>query len=245
MPPPAIRWASATRPKPGNRAAENEDASAGDGTRFAVCDGATEGWQSGEWASHLTQLFVRRPPTPADFADWLAAVRNHWKPPAPQEAVPWYAEAKRAEGSFATLLGVEFRASKKTPGEWAWKAAAVGDSCLLRFRGGRLLESFPLSSAAAFTNRPPLVPSSPERTCPEPEWLAGCAEPGDVFVLATDAVAASLLAGTDPAWVTWRAAPGVPDGKQLLDLLDALSPAPNDDATLVVIALPERAESPR
>src|SRR5438552_1045407 len=127
-PAPSLHWASALRPKPGNTAAENEDATATDGLRFAVCDGATEGWQSGEWASHLAGLFVRRPPTPADFSEWLAAARNRWKPTVPKEAVPWYVEAKRAEGSFATLLGVEFRASQKTPGQWAWKAVAVGDS---------------------------------------------------------------------------------------------------------------------
>ena len=241
---PPLRWASATRPKPGNRPAENEDATAAGGNRFAVADGATEGWQSGEWAAHLAHLFVRHPPAPADFPTWLAAVRDRWAPPYSKD-LPWYAEAKRAEGSFATLLGVEFRASKKTPGEWAWKAVAVGDSCLGRFRGGRLLDAFPLSSAAAFSNRPPLVPSSSERRCPDPEWLAGRAEPGDVFVLATDAVAASLLADTDPAWAAWRADQGVPDSERLLELLDALSPTPNDDATLVVVVLPERAESPR
>jgi hypothetical protein len=242
--PPTLRWATASRPKPGNSPAENEDATAADGTRFAVCDGATEGWQSGEWAAHLAAAFVRTPPHPADFTDWLATVRRGWTPPVRAD-VPWYEEAKRAEGSFATLLGVEFRTSQKTPGEWAWKAVAVGDSCLVRVRGGKVIESFPLSSPSEFTNRPHLVPSSAERTCPDPEWLAGRAEPGDVFVLATDAVAASLLAGTDSAWKAWRGGPGVPERERLLDLLGSLSPVPNDDATLVVIALPERAESPR
>jgi serine/threonine protein phosphatase PrpC len=245
MPQPSLCWATASRPKPGHTTAENEDATAADGLHFAVCDGATEGWQSGEWAAHLAGLFVRRPPTPADFVEWLAAAHNRWKPPAPKEAVPWYAEAKRAEGSFATLLGVEFRASRKTPGQWAWKAVAVGDSCLVRIRGGKVIESFPLSSASAFTNRPHLVPSSATTPCPEPEWLAGRAEPGDVFVLATDAVAASLLSGKDPVWKRFRADPGVPESERLLDLLGSLSPAPNDDATVVHIQLPERAESPR
>ena len=56
----------------------------------------------------------------------------------------------------------------------------------------------PLGSAAAFGNHPPLVPSSTDRDCPEPEWLAGWSEPGDLFLLATDAVARFLLEGQDP-----------------------------------------------
>ena len=51
----APEWISATVPKSGNRPEENEDATAAapDALRFAVSDGATEGWESGPWATRL------------------------------------------------------------------------------------------------------------------------------------------------------------------------------------------------
>lgn len=79
MPNPHLKgWIAATVPKAGSRAEENEDAPAGDAkrVRFALADGATEGWQSGGWARHLVKAYVERPPGPADFDQWLAIVRQ-------------------------------------------------------------------------------------------------------------------------------------------------------------------------
>jgi hypothetical protein len=65
-----------------------------------------------------------------------------------------------------------------------------------------------------------------------------------VFVLATDAVAASLLAAEDPAWGPLLAAdPAPPDRERLYELLGGLSPAPNDDVTVIQIAVPGTSES--
>ena len=110
-------------PKRGNTAEEYEDAYAHSTHRFAVSDGASEGWQSGEWAARLAAAFVAHSPAPIDFAAWLDEVRRGWPSESAAE-VPWYAETKRAEGSFATLLGVEFRKSQKTVG-WAWKVLGI------------------------------------------------------------------------------------------------------------------------
>ena len=234
---PVITWAVASVPKPGHRPDESEDAAAGDPAkmRFAVADGAAEGWLSGKWAAHLAAAFVRRPPTPADFPRWLAAVRKAWTPPEADGPVAWYAEQKREQGAFSTLLGVEFRRPRRTPG-LAWRAVAVGDSCLIVLRGGRVELSWPVASADGFGNRPPLVPSSAAR-CPKPEWLAGRVEPGDVFLLATDAAAAAVL-----RTVTTDGLPDSVDPRSLLESFSASQPAPNDDLTLAVIRPPARPE---
>src|SRR6476659_6577119 len=118
---PVPQWIAATVPKRGNRAEENEDATAAapDGLRFAVSDGATEGWESGPWAARLVAAYGERPPEPATFADWLKAARD-WAPPVVAGPVPWYAEEKQEQGSFATLLGLELRRSQRTAG-WAWR----------------------------------------------------------------------------------------------------------------------------
>jgi len=232
-------WVAASVAKRGHRADENEDATAAAGLRFAVADGATEGWESGRWAARLAAAYVGGPPTPADFPAWLAAARD-WSPPA-ADPVPWYVAEKQEQGSFATLVGVELRRSRTTDG-WAWRAVAVGDSCLFHARGDELVLAVPLTTPAAFGNRPPLVPSSAERACSEPEWFAGRAEPGDVFLLATDAAAARLLrpgglaAGLAAARAA-RAARAAGAADPLADWCRAVQDDANDDVTVLAVRL--------
>ncbi len=240
MPP---EWVAATVPKRGHRADENEDALAADGLRFAVADGATEGWESGRWAARLAAAYAAGPPTPADFPAWLAAARD-WAPPA-ADPEPWYVAEKREEGSFATLLGLELRRSRKTPG-WAWRAVAVGDSCLLHTRGGELVLAVPLATPAAFGNRPRLVPSSTDLRCPAPEWIAGRAEPGDVLLLATDAAAARLLSPGELAvgLAAVRAALATRAAGPLEAWCRTVQDATNDDITVLAVRPPRLAPEP-
>jgi hypothetical protein len=241
MPP---EWIVATVAKRGNRAEENEDAvaAAPDGLRFAIADGATEGWESGPWAARLVAAYIAGPPGPADFPEWLAPARD-WAPTAPEGPVPWYAAVKQAEGSFATLLGLELRRSRSTPG-WAWRAVAVGDSCLLHVRGGALEQAVPLTTPGAFGSRPALVPSARGVLCPEPEWFAGRAETGDLFLLATDACAARLLDPTalTPALEAVHAALESRDPAALVAWCHEVQDTTNDDATVVAIRLPPAEE---
>jgi hypothetical protein len=246
---PVLSWVSTSRPKPGNAGGENEDATALDAgaLRFAVADGATEAWQSGGWASHLAAEFVRRPPTPGDFPAWLTAARGGWTPPAAGTA--WYVEVKQEQGSFATLLGLEFRQPKNTPG-LTWKAVAIGDSCLLVLRGGRFEVAFPLATVSEFGSRPALVPSSTEVRCPKPEWLAGRAEPGDLFILATDAVARYLLslpspADQNPLLLAIHAGAATKAPEVVLESLLGLNDALNDDASIIAVLVPKPPEPSR
>jgi hypothetical protein len=242
-----IRWVSASVQKAGNRQTENEDAvaTAPDGLRFAVADGATEGWESGPWAARLASAYVAKPPDPTDFPVWLASVRQGWSAPA-KESVPWYAAEKQEEGSFATLAGLELRQSKRGTG-WAWRAVAIGDSCLLHVRSGRVETAFPLTSPKEFGHQPALVPSSPSAPCPTPQWLAGRVSPGDLLLLATDAVAVRLLSLPDPAaWQSIldaiRDALHASDSAALLERLREFQTATNDDMTLVAIRIPTAPE---
>jgi hypothetical protein len=244
---PSLRLTSisASVPKPGHEASENEDAIAGDPERmrFAIADGATEGWQSGAWARQLASFYRQRPPTPADFKDWLAAARSDWKPPGSPLFAAWYTEAKEEQGSFATLVGLEFRKSTGQSG-LAWKSVAIGDSCLLLLRRDRFEVTFPLSAVGEFGNRPALVPSSRDRRCPEPAWLAGWVEPGDLYLLATDAVARLLLTG-GPSPGPPALVPAVREAVETSrsDLLEAalkgLGESLNDDASLIAVRVQE------
>lgn len=246
MPPafPPMCWISATLPKAGSRPEENEDAIAASSAalRFAIADGATEGWESGRWAAHLATAYIDKPPSPADFPAWLTATQQGWRIPPQTGSTPWYAEIKQRAGSYSTLLGIEFRMAAKTR-DWTWRAIAIGDSCLFQIRKGSVEGVFPISTPSGFGNNPPLVPSPRTSVCPEPEWLAGRSEPQDLFLLATDAVAAYLVRLSTPdAWspvlVAVREGLRIEDPEPLVEWFRTVQAVRNDDLSMIAISIP-------
>src|SRR5205085_10779692 len=109
----ALEQIAVSVPKAGHRPDENEDAHAAAGGRFAVADGASEGWASGPWARALAAAYAATPPDPDTFPGWLAAARATFESPATGDS--WYAEAKQAQGAFATLLGVTIEPAQSGP----------------------------------------------------------------------------------------------------------------------------------
>ena len=182
-------------PKEGSAAEECEDAVAFDAgsLRFAVADGATEAFDARRWAARLAAEWVgavRAPLTAAEFGPWLkeqgAWLHASWE----GRKLSWYAEEKRRAGSYAAFVGLRLEASGK---QMSWRAVALGDSCLVQRRGGEVLDAFPLNRHEAFTSTPPLVPSSDnlrETALARLVEREGGAEPGDTFLLMTDALSA-------------------------------------------------------
>ncbi|MCI0699923.1 MAG: protein phosphatase 2C domain-containing protein [Planctomycetia bacterium] len=244
LPPSLPKWISASIPKIGNRAEENEDAVAADGLRFVVADGASEGWESGAWATRLGAAYIRQPPSPSDFPKWLAEVREGWAPQTSAGPVPWYASVKQEQGSFATLTGLELRRSQRST-DWAWRSVAIGDSCMLHVRGEELQAAFPLTSPKAFGNHPCLVPSSTTTPCPTPEWFAGRADPDDLLLLATDAAAARLLdpPALIPALAAIHESLRFRDPAALVDWCREVQTTTNDDVSVIAIHLPPAQET--
>ena len=206
--PPRTLWL----PKAGNRAEEYEDASRAvypqrfDGpgaseARLAVADGASEAAFAREWANALTDAFVSRPPdldalSEESLREWLAPAQAAWDAEVPWERIPWHGEAKARAGAFATLLGAVFDAAPEDAGRMRWRAAAVGDCCLFIVRGGELALSFPLDDAAQFDNSPALLCSNPANAGDMWENVRmeeGNCERGDLFIFASDAIAAWFL----------------------------------------------------
>jgi len=168
------------QPKHGHSADEYEDAFAADpqASRFAVADGASESSFAGLWARLLVEGFVH--PVP----NWLEAARRNWAARVDGQALPWYAEAKRDDGAFATLLGLVLT-------EGHWHGLAVGDSCLFQVRQDRLIEAFPLRRSADFGNRPRLIGSRPPAGAGREAHAEGQGawQSGDRLLLMTDALA--------------------------------------------------------
>ncbi len=227
-------------PKGGGRMDAYEDAASVRAeawpARLAVADGATESAFAKEWAERLTRGVVEqgastpeslRRAVPDWQAQWRAAVR------ARAEEGPWYVGAKAAEGAFATLLGLSLRADGR------WRAVSVGDGCLFRVRDGAPVRSWPFGAADAFTNRPALVPSRPGQTLPTPEATSGSWSAGDVFVLATDAVAAWLLAPESSVGPAAAAAWDETQFRRAVEQGRTKETLRNDDATLLIMRIAE------
>ena len=182
-------------PKEGSSAEECEDAVAFDAgaLRFAVADGATEAFDARRWAERLAREWVgavSAPLTAPEFGAWLGEQAVWLEASWEGRKLSWYAEEKRRAGSFAAFVGLRLEASK---GRLRWRALALGDTCLVQRRGGEVVAAVPLSNHEEFGSTPPLVPSSGALRAAALSRLVeagGACEPGDAFLLATDALSA-------------------------------------------------------
>ena len=250
-------------PKHGNSLEEYEDAFApasggeleGSRLRFAVADGATEAVFSRIWAELLVRGYRKGLITGRthDTRNGLARLGRVWQRRVGGVPLPWYGEEKRRQGAFAALVGLEV--SSDEPGDTGtWRSYAVGDCCLFHLRGDRLLGSFPVEDPEDFGSRPTLLCSNMNRNAGAldsaaiawGEWAAG-----DVFCLASDALAAWLLGEHLSGDPPWRGAcelgtTGAEDEfAGWISHLRAERGLHNDDVTLLRIALSTGASAPQ
>lgn len=184
-------------PKHGHTAEEYEDATAApveaaDGTvRAAIADGATESAFAGAWARTLVEEFIGADvAVPETFEESIHRTRRVFGGRIAEHAtaLPWYASAKAEEGAYAAFLGLVFYPNG------AWRAVAVGDCCLFHLRDGEMLSAWPIDDPGEFGNRPALLGSRLDVPQPGAEMTSAQWSSGDRFLLASDALAAYLLA---------------------------------------------------
>lgn len=184
-------------PKLGQEVSECEDFIATDtqSSRFAVADGATEAFDALSWAQRLAQHWVQRKSTQTleEFREWVAAEGRELHESWNGLTLSWYSEEKARSGSFAALVGVELELKSESP---SWQAIALGDTCLLHCRNGKLLKSLPLERSDSFTSAPVLVASDSslhESSMQSVVTGSGTCQNGDVLLLMSDAVASWCL----------------------------------------------------
>jgi hypothetical protein len=228
-----LAWRVLHLPKQGHSAAEYEDAFAGDPQRgrFAVADGASESAFAGPWARLLVGAYVQ---VAGPWSAWLPAARKQWRAEVQGRELPWYAEAKVEEGAYAALLGMAFEKDR-------WQGEAVGDSCLFQVRDGQLRLAFPIRRSADFGNRPSLLGS--RRTLDGAARtrrlrMQGSCQPGDRFLLMTDALAQWFLTSIEAARRPWDDLHDLRSEDQFARWLEKLRSARalrNDDVTLIQV----------
>lgn len=239
----APAWQALWCPKRGHTPEEYEDAFAADepAGRFAVADGASESSFAGLWARLLVGHAVRSEAGAWQREDWLQEPQEQWSADVDGRPLPWYAEAKREQGAYATLLMLTLRPPAGAE-SGRWHALAVGDSCLFRLRKGRLRMAFPWEESVAFDRNPDLLGARPGAPAVVWQQAHGKCRPGDHYLLMTDALAYWFLLQSESGNRPWEAVARVLDGPAP----DAAFPAwvedlrdhgglPNDDVTLLSI----------
>jgi hypothetical protein len=146
----------------------------------------------------LTLAAVADPPPLEDgaaFQAWLAGNRAAWVNGVDTSKLTWYQRPKMVDGAMTTLLWLELRPAETNDQELAVRyelqAFAIGDSCLLHLRDGQPLYWFPLDTSAEFGLNPAVMASVNRQADHLLEFKVRSQEclPGDLLVLATDAIA--------------------------------------------------------
>lgn len=230
-------------PKDGNSETEYEDASGNNRVRFAVADGATQGYLSGPWARQLVRAFIGGKLVMPITFEALLPLQAKWQKFARRNPLPWYAEEKANSGAFAAFVGMEFSQEDSCEGtQRTWRATAVGDSCLVQVREDSVVLAFPVSDSDSFGNSPDLL-SSVSGANGKSEIVKQCTGSWgceDAFFLMTDALACWFFKereeGNKP-WTLLRdldTQDGVSFEKFVADLR-ASGRMKNDDVTLLRI----------
>ena len=139
-------------------------------------------------------------------------------------------------GASATLIGLEFDPPDAT-GIRRWTATSVGDACLIQIRSVDEWLSFPIVAADQFTSSPSLLRTKKGIAPPPVAFATGTCRPGDLFLLATDAVSARLIGNAADGPIDWeRYSRLEPEECQAeFDSLRDSGDMVNDDCTLLVL----------
>jgi hypothetical protein len=242
-------------PKNGSSEAEYEDSFGpptlkspqsikGERIRFAVTDGATEASFSKQWAKQIARGFVKRSLGVPLTAEELRPLQEEWQKTVHRRPLPWYAEEKAEKGAFSSLLGLEvFEAVNGEATSLAWRAVAVGDSCLFQVEREQLLNAWPIAHSADFGNTPSLLCSNAANngdglaTAGAHAAAGGCGQ-GTAFYLMTDALSCWFLRECERRKEPWRILNDLRTREgfaKLVGDLRATGDIKNDDVTLLRI----------
>jgi hypothetical protein len=240
-------------PKSSATAEQCEDAWAAAPERgiVAVADGASSAFMAREWAQTLTSTYVAEPPAPGLSAirSWVDGATSDW---VSKGAVPdarpedWWSADLAGRGSFATFVGVSIHHDPQV-GVPLWEAVAVGDSCVIHLRphgaGWIRACAFPVDVPEGFRSHPDLISTrlaDGQEPVPRTRSAAGELAPGDILLLATDALAQWGLAHETASPSSWATLTSC-TAESLAELVRAAradGSMVDDDVTLARIALP-------
>ena len=115
---------------------------------LALCDGASELFDSSVWAQILADKYAR---DPAVTSEWLTDAIAEYVSRHDFEAMSWSQLASYERGTFSTLLGAQYDRERR-----AADILAVGDSLAVLADGPAIVSCWPFSEPEKFRERPTL-----------------------------------------------------------------------------------------
>jgi len=173
--------------------APNEDQIAADEARqrFAVCDGASESYDSARWSRVLADAWVAGGSVVSRKG--FRAIVRQYEAECDPDALSWSKRAAFDRGSFATVLGVSLHRNRV-------RVFAVGDSIAVLISNSGGVATFPYTRGEEFDQRPLLFSTNASanegllRGAALKRWLATWPlQPGGALLLMTDALGQWLL----------------------------------------------------
>ena len=207
---------------------------------LAVADGASESAYSEQWAELLVKDYVGKPYVESRTLQRRASrLAKEWHKNVSRPGLPWYTEEKIRRGAFSTFLGVTI---KKHTG--AWKAIAIGDTCLFQVRDETLLHSWPLDDPTKFGRSPFLLPTNDASSAPVEESIvktSGIVGSGDLLILASDALSIWFLDQYEQGRRPWTTLIEIeqPQFGQWINEIRKSHQIHNDDVTCVFCVIEE------
>lgn len=146
---------SGTVPKDTECPEANEDKFAffEDGRRLALCDGASESFNSKLWADLLARKFIADPKV---NPEWVASALAEYSAAHDFPSMSWSKQAAFERGSFATLIGLEQFVEHQTV-----DILAIGDSITMLVDCGKFIRAWPFDDPEKFKERPTLLATLP------------------------------------------------------------------------------------
>ena len=163
--------------------------------RYAVADGASLSFFPREWAILLVEHFcksINLSSEKTNWQSWMVPIQQKWYEQVKEKVnkqSPWYIKNpfNIQEPAVSTFIGIQFNKDYSE-----WEAMIVGDSCLFH-QSDTGVKSYLIEDSADFTNYPEVFASYAKDNHSEPKFIPGNANPGDTFILATDALAKWIL----------------------------------------------------
>ncbi|HEU5198600.1 MAG TPA: hypothetical protein VFU32_03120 [Ktedonobacterales bacterium] len=251
---------------------EDTGAISKDGRHLALCDGLAGSNLSRSWAASLAQYWVENPLLDTGekrLDEWLKQPKETWKTwvretwlstinarnsalseaPLPAD----YADEVIHGGSASTFLGIELWTHDADEGLY-WESWAIGDSCLYAFHWESALQQwqctsqFPCESREDFTNKPGFISSrNTSARKPRPHLRKSSTNnrsyPGDIIIMATDALALWLCMQIEEQRPEWQELLSLQEEDQFDEWVRhqrASGELKNDDTSLILIALQDQ-----
>ena len=172
-------------------------------SRFAVADGVTMAYFSGRWASMLTnayvesgEKFLEKTSLETMARSWeeqeQAIVQSTYYPN--MEIIQILDQKIHVIGGSATLNGLEINWCENT-----YTNFSIGDSLCFHIRDGKIISENPPLTCDDFGYAPKQISTNTfryKRTTSDdwnPDCFSGTFEPGDIFLLVTDAIGLWIL----------------------------------------------------